>query len=275
MRRTTPGQKYKTRNYKRRVPNSKIVRKPRNTFGSNAIPVSTTQVLTYEDLLTLSPGSPRTQYTFRGNSLFDPDYTSTGHQPRYFDTYAAIYERYRVTSSRVTLDLINGNATSGVIYTILPHTDVITTTSWQAVAELPQAKVSQIVPIASRYPMRLSHRQTTSRVCGLQRREILDQDYSAAVGSNPINLWYWNIGIESVDGATNIGISFRVRLEYTATFYERAETGLSIVRNPEEKHEKQPRVVEKESQYEQVVLEEAVTQLATQLPMAVTLTIRK
>jgi len=45
---------------------------------------------------------------FRLNSLFDPDLTGTGHQPRYFDQLcggAGPYNKYRVTDVEVTLEV--------------------------------------------------------------------------------------------------------------------------------------------------------------------------
>ena len=36
----------------------------------------------------------------RMNSLFDPDQTGTGHQPYYFDQFAALYNRYTVLGSK-------------------------------------------------------------------------------------------------------------------------------------------------------------------------------
>jgi hypothetical protein len=47
------------------------------------------------------------KYIFRINSLFDPDYTGTGHQPLYRDTYAAIYELYAVVSANVKVTIVN------------------------------------------------------------------------------------------------------------------------------------------------------------------------
>lgn len=53
----------------------------------------TEQLTLYTDNLTNRTGS---EYAFRINSLFDPDFTGTGHQPVGFDQMSAIYRIYRV-----------------------------------------------------------------------------------------------------------------------------------------------------------------------------------
>jgi hypothetical protein len=47
---------------------------------------------------------------FSLNSLFDPDETGVGHQPRYFDQWSNFYETYRVNGCKVELDF--GDVTS-------------------------------------------------------------------------------------------------------------------------------------------------------------------
>jgi hypothetical protein len=63
----------------------------------------------YTDTVTLSSTSGAlVQKQFRLNSLFDPDLTGTGHQPRYFDQLcggAGPYSKYRVTHCNVTLEV--------------------------------------------------------------------------------------------------------------------------------------------------------------------------
>jgi hypothetical protein len=47
------------------------------------------------------------KYLFRMNSCFDPNFTGTGHQPLYYDTYNAIYDHYAVVSSRIIVKIMN------------------------------------------------------------------------------------------------------------------------------------------------------------------------
>lgn len=43
-------------------------------------------------------------HIYRMNGIQDPDLTGIGHQPMWFDNYAAIYQNYRVLGSRITVE---------------------------------------------------------------------------------------------------------------------------------------------------------------------------
>jgi len=239
MRRQRRNQR--TQKTKRR-PNDRLPRAlapTRLRDGSNGFPAVQRVILTFESQITLNPGAAVAQYTYRGNSLFDPDYTGTGGQPRYFDTYSTVYGKYRVLGSRIMVDIINGSPTAACSMAVLPWTDPITFTSWARVSELPQARVSRMVPIASRITQRLTHATSTSAVCGLRNRQVMDEDWAATVGSNPLQIWYWNVCVASVDTSTSVAASIRVRLEYDSEFYDRSDPGLSIISEPEKGHVKQ------------------------------------
>ena len=66
----------------------------------------------------------------------------------------------------------------------------------------------------------------------------MDEDWGATVGSNPLQIWYWNICVASVDATANVAVSIRVRIEFDCEFYDRIDPGLSIVENPETNHVK-------------------------------------
>lgn len=72
----------------------------------------------------------QTDYVWNLNSLFDPNYTGTGHQPRGFDQLAALYERYRVYAVRYNVRVwlntgYNGSPT-------VPHVLVVVPTNSQS-----------------------------------------------------------------------------------------------------------------------------------------------
>lgn len=44
-----------------------------------------------------------TSYLFRANDLYDPNYTGTGHQPRGFDQWTSMYNKFVVIGSKATV----------------------------------------------------------------------------------------------------------------------------------------------------------------------------
>lgn len=51
-------------------------------------------------------------YQYKANSIYDPDLTGSGHQPLGRDTWAAIYDYYKVLETRFTIKIIDLHATT-------------------------------------------------------------------------------------------------------------------------------------------------------------------
>ncbi len=69
--------------------------------------------LTYTASVSLNPGIAPVLpdvHVFRCNSLFDPDFTAAGHQPRGFDQMSLLFQRYMVVGSRMKASFISSNA---------------------------------------------------------------------------------------------------------------------------------------------------------------------
>jgi len=85
---------------RRKYYKSRVV-SPRNTFGG--FPQTKMTRLRYCDTVTIDPGAAIIgYYSFRANGIYDPDQTSTGHQPMGRDIWAQIYNRYVVLGAKIT-----------------------------------------------------------------------------------------------------------------------------------------------------------------------------
>lgn len=85
----------------------KIVRKRRrrSTIRKTGIVPDMRRVsMRYYFRFTMDLSTVDESYEFRANGCFDPDVTGTGHQPRGFDQYGQLYDRYVVTSSKITVN---------------------------------------------------------------------------------------------------------------------------------------------------------------------------
>jgi hypothetical protein len=78
--------------------------------------MNTRVVLKYSDyyLLTASSGIAYAEYS--GNNVYDPDVTFTGHQPYYYDRYAALYQNYVVLGSKFKMSTnVDTGSSQGVV----------------------------------------------------------------------------------------------------------------------------------------------------------------
>ncbi len=219
---------------------SKAISKPKNKNNKQnhkellfrsvgtGIPPRIMVSLKYCDVLSISSGTAYGQYTFRGNSLFDPDYTATGHQPRYFDQYGALYSKYKVISSSIRVSLSNYSTSSSCIMTVTPHSEILTLTSYPVAAEQPLTKRTEQVPVSTRMGAKntVIHFATSAGILGLSPAQLASEDYSALIGANPLSVWYWNIGFFNPQGA-NVSATVDVDMVYDALFYDRLDPGQS------------------------------------------------
>lgn len=73
-----------------------------------------TTKLVYSDtvLLSSSGSISFTTHAFRANSVFDPDWTGTGHQPTRYDQFTALYTRYEVLKSNIRVQFCTGDVST-------------------------------------------------------------------------------------------------------------------------------------------------------------------
>lgn len=61
-----------------------------------------------------------TPYIFRGNSVYDPDFTSTGWVATGFTAMSQLYQRYLVTGSKMTIKAVQTSGTSPGLLSFVP-----------------------------------------------------------------------------------------------------------------------------------------------------------
>lgn len=161
-------------------------------------------------------------WVFRGNSVYDPDYTGGGNQPAGYDTYSLLYQRYRVLASKIVIKARDAQTVDkfNVIY-ILPKTEVVIDTSYRNAVVEPRAKLRYLPTPDAGYPCTIKHYMKSSTVFGLTKAGYRDADYSAAITTNPAKEWYWFIGTDSVTGGVSQDVYVSVEITYYVLFYDR------------------------------------------------------
>lgn len=170
-------------------------------------------------------------YVFRGNSVFDPDFTSTGGQPANYDDWAALYGNYRVWGSTITIHLLTSTAsTEPISWVMAPRhaSTALTSSTFYDAASMPYAKV-KLQNIYRTGAKDASFRSTMSsaKFLGLSRAEFEGKDdTTAAVGANPGLPWYWHVTAINVDSSVTSEVAIQVEIVYDVEFFNRLETSL-------------------------------------------------
>lgn len=221
------GNRKMKKGYKHRKAPVRKEKKPAKTTISRVIgfPDIANTRLQYNDVISLT--GTTAQYTFRANSLFDPDFSGTGHQPTYFDQYIATYERYRVLACSISVSVINRSFTDPAMVAIFPVTDVPTITSISQAAEIPRKKITGILPSYQSIPIRRTIKVSTEEQIGLLGSAVYSDDYAALFNANPVTIWYYGLyGWCPTTGGLDVIID--VQLNFDCQFFDRAPSTLSL-----------------------------------------------
>lgn len=190
--------------------------------GPNIVPdsISTKLVYSWTAGITGSSGAKGVQQ-FRGNSCYDPDFTGTGTQPVGFDELMALYARFRVTGSKITVRATKALQTETDDLVVLPTAlSTLVGTDLDTLAEQPFAKrkvgkFGIITPVISSY-------MSTGAMYGLSKQAVrAEKDFTGTSGSDPSLPWYWTVAYQSIDRSSTQAIYAAVTIEYYVTFFER------------------------------------------------------
>lgn len=167
---------------------------------------------------------------FRANSLFDPDYTNTGHQPTYFDQLSLIYGRYYVKACRMRVMFVNTSATIPLMFSVSASDQSLAGLSnLDAVAEAPYSWTGIVSSISSTSRVIETPMIATSKIMGQVSTEPDDNMY-AAVGANPADVWWFEIFCQSIDKSSTSFGYIRVVLEFECLFKDLGSPGESLLR---------------------------------------------
>lgn len=205
-------------------------------------------------------GSPVVQ-VFRGNSIYDPDYTGTGTQPMLYDAYSALYSRYRVRASKIfaeTFPVTNGVLAGTYNIVLLPTHGVIATSDFDRLREQKYCLASSTNFYKG--PFRQSMIFYTDKIWGVNKKAVSCEDgFSSAVNDNPLHVWYWNFVLQAMDGVTSASFTTAFTIIYYCEFYNfiysqrsEEESGLT----PEESNLMEQRIASLEPQNDESSFQE-------------------
>ncbi len=151
-------------------------------------PPAQRRFLSYSDVKTLteSVAGVGAYYQYRLNSIYDPDFTSTGTSSLGYSQWMAMYSRHRVVKVRVMLNWAlstSGPVQVGVLFG-MSTTPTSTMTRWPVEPNSHSMLLNGTT--GSRSGWKLDKIVPLSKVAGVTQRQFMtDMDFAGVVGANP------------------------------------------------------------------------------------------
>lgn len=190
------------------------------------------RVLKYCDIIQLTSGSGLlgTQQAYRLNSIYDTDFSGGGHQPYGHDTYALIYNKYRVMSVRVQLIYTTPGGGHDMVCVMAPSSNNsagMTGLQIWRVQEWPQSTCG-ILPTTGERKCVLQAEYDMAVQAGVSKAVYMAGDeYEANIGSNPSKEVFLTFNTGCVDGTGSQTCDVQVYLEFDVLFFDRTTLGAS------------------------------------------------
>lgn len=212
---------------KRRGPS--ILKAPRGVYGFPDIYRTQLKYTEYRAISLAAGNAYNSTYTYRANSLFDPNFTGAGNQPLYYDQLSQIYRRYRVTG--VSLDLTVVNLNSGNPVSLCIDANSSSTTPFSALVTSMQgtdaSRLMQITSEGGDNILRYRRFYSIAELQGVKPSAIFNENnFSADITASPTSIGYIHFLFESLNSTTST-VELIPTFTYHCEFYQPIDVNVS------------------------------------------------
>lgn len=216
--------------YKRRSKRMRLYKRPSRAILTG-FPNSKLVKLRYVEHFTLDYVASIPEYRFRANSIFDPNYTGTGHQPMGRDQWAELYQRYIVVGSKATVSYVPVAATNQVpaYFGMKVMTDPATIASTYTTVDevLEDKKTGRYVVLGgnllppSMNPRNASvTRRFSAKKTFALTNPLDDPDIGASMSANPVRVAYYTVWQASIAGNDPPEQNYKICIDYVVLVRE-------------------------------------------------------
>lgn len=157
-------------------------------------------------------------YTFRANSLFDPDASGTGHQPYGLDQLDPFYSRVTCLGSRIRVTFNNNDSVAanvGIIHS--PYSSLSNDYAYNL-----QAESHVIVPVTPGWSRTVTSAFSVQKFYSLTNimDNVVSFSVTVPVSANPLVMTYYHLVYNTPDtaGITAEALGFTVCIDYYAMY---------------------------------------------------------
>lgn len=156
---------------------------------------------------------------FLANGLFDPDVTSTGHQPMLYDQMKAIYDHWTVKSSKIKITFGQDTQLIGSVIGIFLNDDSsVTPTAFYDCGEQRNGTLTFLPKLGAATPKTLRLSFDSKKMFGSDG--TTNPNLQGSSGADPTETAVYTIFGQAVDISTAFSVSGTVELEYTVEWFE-------------------------------------------------------
>jgi len=193
--------------------------------GEGGFPDEFNTKLVYCGSTTLTGSAAPSAQVINANSLYDPDDTNIGHQPKYFDQLIAMYGRYLVHGIKYEVQFNNGASTAAFGVVAFNEVD----TSSRTVESLQENRYAQNVNLGAISGSSTATVKGYMSMAKLHGQAKLDNDPNqyATVSSNPTDRAFMFIKVSSCDGTSTANVYIKFKIVYYCKFKDLQDPGTS------------------------------------------------
>lgn len=216
---------YRNRNRKPRKPKRKRYYNNRSMLGQAlASPIGRsfkTMVRYVDKNIQLNPGlaGVPANYVFSLNGLYDPDITSTGHQPLGFDQFMDMYDHYTVIGARARVTFSNTDASYHQLVALqLKDTNTVSTTTNEILENGNNKWATLGTHTSGQSVKELVVNCSISKFFG--RKVMAGDKYSGTISSNPNDQVFLHLHAGPLEATDADIVDATVDIEYIVVFTE-------------------------------------------------------
>lgn len=181
----------------------------------------------YHQTTLLNTGVAPVAQIFRGNSMFDPDFSLGGHTPLSFDQWKGFFNRYLVHGVKYSIRFINQSQSQQCLVAVLPKDESTIVTLMDTILERPYTKRAFLGVEGGNSSRVISGYMSTKRILGLTQLGTQNTSYSAPTTTNPIIPWFLHCYAQATDRSSVINVRLETSLTFYTTMYDRVPLGQS------------------------------------------------
>jgi len=203
---------------RRRAPRKRAAASGRNQGRAAGFPAQKVVSLVYAATTPLTSSTTMAKQQVRCSSVFDPDYTGTGHQPMGHDVWSAVYNHYTVLSATISATFIPYTGASYPFNVGIygPSDDSTVPSDAGDMIENRRAKNKLMgVSLEDRAQLRSSYNRKAFFGPTLDNGAT-----SSAVTTNPTEEAYWTLYTQSLNGVYTAAVFISYKVTYRVRYYE-------------------------------------------------------